>query len=207
MKVRKNRKWGYVSSDGQMILPPVVMNENNIDLWIASAPTFSYPMAYNKKAASLRNHQGEFEKKADFEARQADEALQKAYLDGKMKGFDREFAKGLVQQFKDKLSYSFSPYDPDHEVFDFTTVLTPWGQYSLHVPIAEAPAFKEFASNATPQELLSHTDFFIYMDCLQVARMTFILPDGKTYVYIHPQLKNYSGDIIPYAEIAPDLLN
>jgi hypothetical protein len=58
--------------------------------------------------------------------------------------------------------------------------------YELSVPIDAAPAFKEYMKTASQPELLQSADWGIVDDCLQILRITFTLPDGRSFTYTNP---------------------
>ena len=201
-------KCGLMQLYGEVVIPACLRRTDvSMDYWLRYVGTASYNQAREKKAAELRGKQGEFEKTADFRARQADPALQEAYVKKQLEGYDREYLLGVVAQCikdgKGSIGLHWYPYNPDEETFSFWSPLTPWGYYNLPVPVAVAPAFKEFIDKADGKALLNTSYLCVCNGTQQIASITFTLPNGKVYEYVNPDV---TPDIPVYSftELAPD---
>ena len=122
-----------------------------------------------------------------------------------MEGYDREYLLGVVaQSIKDGgIGLHWYPYNPDEETFSFWSLVTPWGYYNLAVPVAEAPAFKEFIDNADGKALLNTSYLCVCNGTQQIARITFTLPSGKVYEYVNPDVTPETP-LYPFTELAPE---
>lgn len=201
-------KCGLMQLYGEVVIPACLRRSDvSMDYWLRYVGTASYNQAREKKAAELRGKQGEFEKTADFQARQADPALQEAYISRQLKGYEREYLLGVVAQSikdgKGSIGLHWYPYNPDEETFSFWSSVTPWGYYNLPVPVAEAPAFKEFIDKADSKALLNTSYLCVCNGTQQIASITFTLPNGKVYEYVNPDV---TPDIPVYSftELAPE---
>ena len=182
----KNGKWGVFNRKGEALLPMIFVDEKTATANIPFLEFVSYSYNYRQEAQRLSATKGEFEKTADFEARKADPALQKAYVESLMKDYQKDFIDTII---KDKRTgIVLLDYDADKEMYRFkvANARTLWTDYELNVPIDAAPAFKEYVKSAPQQELLQSAKWGIVDDCAQILQITFTLPDGRSFTYSNP---------------------
>lgn len=179
----KNGQWGVFNRRGEALMPMIFENEKTVVANIPFLEFVSYSYNYKQEEERLATTKGEFEKTADFEARKADPALQKAYVDPLMKDFEARFISTITQN--KRTGIVLLDYDADKEVYRFkvNNARTLWTVYELSVPIDAAPAFKEYMQSAPQQELLQSAEWGIVDDCAQILRITFTLPDGRSFTY------------------------
>jgi hypothetical protein len=179
----KNGKWGIFNRKGETLLPMIFADEKTTLDNIQYLGFVSYSYNYKLVAKSLATYKGEFEKTADFEARKANPALQKAYVESKMEGLEERFILDITNNKRTHIV--LLDYDADNEVYRFkvSNVRTLWTVYELPVPIDAAPAFSEYIKSADHQELLQSAQWGIVDDCAQILQITFTLPDGRSYTY------------------------
>ena len=179
----KNGKWGIFNRKGETLLPMIFADEKTTMDNIQYLGFVSYSYNYKLAAKSLATCKGEFEKTADFEARKANPALQKAYVESKMEGLEERFILDITNNKRTHIV--LLDYDADNEVYRFkvSNVRTLWTVYELPVPIDAAPAFSEYIKSADHQELLQSAQWGIVDDCAQILQITFTLPDGRSYTY------------------------
>ena len=179
----KNGKWGIFNRKGETLLPMIFADEKTTLDNIQYLGFVSYSYNYKLAAKSLATYKGEFEKTADFEARKANPALQKAYVESKMEGLEERFILDITNNKRTHIV--LLDYDADNEVYRFkvSNVRTLWTVYELPVPIDAAPAFSEYIKSADHQELLQSAQWGIVDDCAQILQITFTLPDGRSYTY------------------------
>ena len=179
----KNGKWGIFNRKGETLLPMIFVDEKTVMTHIPYLEFVSYSYNYKQEVKRISATKGEYEKTADFEARKADPALQKAYVESQMKDFEQRFIGTIINDKRTVIA--FRDYDADKEVFPFivANARTLWTTYELPVPIDAAPAFSEYMKTAPQQELLQSAQWGIVDDCAQILQITFTLPDGRSYTY------------------------
>ncbi len=179
----KNGKWGIFNRKGETLLPMIFVDEKTVMTHIPYLEFVSYSYNYKQEVKRISATKGEYEKTAHFEARKADPALQKAYVESQMKDFEQRFIGTIINDKRTVIA--FRDYDADKEVFPFivANARTLWTTYELPVPIDAAPAFSEYMKTAPQQELLQSAQWGIVDDCAQILQITFTLPDGRSYTY------------------------
>ena len=179
----KNGKWDIFNRKGETLLPMIFVDEKTVMTHIPYLEFVSYSYNYKQEVKRISATKGEYEKTADFEARKADPALQKAYVESQMKDFEQRFIGTIINDKRTVIA--FRDYDADKEVFPFivANARTLWTTYELPVPIDAAPAFSEYMKTAPQQELLQSAQWGIVDDCAQILQITFTLPDGRSYTY------------------------
>lgn len=133
--------------------------------------------------AELAVTRGEFEKTTDFEARKADPALQKAYIEANLVGLEKQFIAEELSAWP-QLSFAFLRYDADREAFPVQLSGIPTAgkdTWYVSVPMSDAPEFKAFAASAKREQLLENVEWGIVEDHLQPLSAVFTLPDGKKF--------------------------
>lgn len=201
-------KRGFMDPSGKVIMPACLRRADlDMNVWLRNVGAASYDYAYEKKAQGFRTQRGEFEKTDDFKARQEDPALQDAYVQEHMEGFEREYLEGVISQTlknnKGVINFLWWAYHADDEYFAFFSAMTPYGFYRVPVSVSEAPAFKDYVEKADPKALLKTCYICVCNGTQQIARVTFALPDGKVYEYVNPDV---TPDITlyPFTELAPE---
>ncbi|MBR1637184.1 MAG: hypothetical protein IJ687_04980 [Bacteroidales bacterium] len=179
----KNGEWGVFNRRGETLLPMIFVDEKTVMTHIPYLEFVSYSYNYKQEVKRISATKGEYEKTAHFEARKADPALQKAYVESQMKDFEQRFIGTIINDKRTVIA--FRDYDADKEVFPFivANARTLWTTYELPVPIDAAPAFSEYIKSANHQELLQSAQWGIVDDCAQILQITFTLPDGRSYTY------------------------
>ncbi|MBQ7611409.1 MAG: hypothetical protein IJU74_09985, partial [Bacteroidales bacterium] len=179
----KNGEWGVFNRRGETLLPMIFVDEKTVMTHIPYLEFVSYSYNYKQEVKRISATKGEYEKTAHFEARKADPALQKAYVESQMKDFEQRFIGTIINDKRTVIA--FRDYDADKEVFPFivANARTLWTTYELPVPIDAAPAFSEYMKTAPQQELLQSAQWGIVDDCAQILQITFTLPDGRSYTY------------------------
>ena len=184
----KNGKWGVFNRRGETLLPMIFVDEKTLMTHIPYLEFVYYSYNYKQEVKRLSATKGEYEKTADFEARKADPALQKAYVEPLMKDFEQRFIGTIIENKRTVIA--FRDYDADKEVFPFIVAnpRTLWTVYELPVPIDAAPAFKEYIQSLPQEELLQSAQWGIVDDCAQILHITFTLPDGRSFTYSNPEI-------------------
>lgn len=179
----KNGEWGVFNRRGETLLPMIFVDEKTVMTHIPYLEFVSYSYNYKQEVKRISATKGEYEKTAHFEARKADPALQKAYVESQMKDFEQRFIGTIINDKRTVIA--FRDYDADKEVLPFivANARTLWTTYELPVPIDAAPAFSEYMKTAPQQELLQSAQWGIVDDCAQILQITFTLPDGRSYTY------------------------
>lgn len=182
----KDGKWGVFNRKGEALLPMIFDDEKTATDNISLLEYVSYSYCYKQEVNRLASQKGEFEKTSDFEARKADPALQKAYLEPLMKDFEQKFIALVTQN--ERSAIMLLDYDADREVYRFkvNNARTAWTVYELNVPVESAPAFKEYMSTVPMKELIQSAEWGIVNDSIQILRITFTLPDGNSFTYANP---------------------
>ena len=182
----KDGKWGVFNRRGEALLPMIFEDEKTAVANIDYLQFVSYSYNYKQMVGKLATIKGEFEKTADFEARKADPALEKAYEDSMMEDFEQRFIDAITKD--ERTTLMLLDYDADREVYRFkvNNASTMWTVYELNIPIDAAPAFKEYMKTASQEELIQSAQWGIVDDCLQILQITFTLPDGRSFTYTNP---------------------
>ena len=184
----KDGKWGIVDRKGQALIPMVLkrkLSQPEVDAVLGSLHLYSYRLARKARIEELKTTKGEYEKTADFEARQANPALQEAYVNEQMQGFEEVFVQRQLHNWKG-FGIVFMDYDADKEAFPFQLSGIPsgsWVTYYFPVPIADAPAFKEYVRSAAPKDILEGFRWGVVDDILQPLRGMILLPDGRSFSF------------------------
>lgn len=121
-----------------------------------------------------------------------------------MEGFPLLFLRSMLDKAVGSntgMTINWHNYDAEKGAFPFTSNLSAIPIYYLPVPIAEGPAFREGLSGVRTKDLLQTAKIFIYQHFAQIAEMDVKLPSGKTYHYVNPGLKGYTGPIINYSDL------
>ena len=121
-----------------------------------------------------------------------------------MEGFPLLFLKSMLANavgYSTGMTINWHDYDADKGAFPFTSNLSPIPVYYLSVPVEEGPAFRQALANVRTKELLQTVKVFIYQHFAQIAEMDVKLPSGKTYHYVNPGLKGYTGPIVKYSDM------
>ena len=185
--VSKNNKFGAVNGNGTVVVPLVYSDSYSFFYSVNDIiPTVSFTNWYKNKVKPYLTQKGKYEKEADYQARLQDKEKQEQYVIEKTKNADKEY----VDEFKNKISLSIGNYDTEAEKFTINeniivsarNSITTWNTIELAVPIKEAEAFeKNFKDMA--QDALKNATFGICYDVIAIAKITFKMPNGKTYTF------------------------
>ena len=181
--VSRDGKWGVFTRAGRPLLPMVFDSFQDVEKHLPYLEFVSYSYNRREREKELASTKGEYEKSADFEARMADPALQKAYVDAQMEDFEKQFIASVTQN--SKVDFILKDYDADREVYRFKInhIRTYWKEYEIHVPLEDAPAFKAYLQSAEQQKMLQEAEWGIVDDMIQLLHITFTLPDGRSFSF------------------------
>jgi len=203
--VKKDGKWGAKHwTDGSYILEPLILDRKDLYLYLNSLKTTDYFMIARGQRKGYGEKKDEFETQAQFEARLADPAANQAYIDKKMEGFPLLFLRSMLDKAVGSntgMTINWHNYDAEKGAFPFTSNLSAIPIYYLTVPIEDGPAFRQALASVRTKDLLQTAKIFIYQHFAQIAEMDVKLPSGKTYHYVNPGLKGYTGPIINYSDL------
>lgn len=189
--VEKNGQWGVRSIFGQEILKVRYPKDfRALNLAMARVTDYSYSWYLRKRAAQIIDTKGEFETTAEFEARKKDPAVQQNFLENELKDADRDFLKQQVA--RQKISLLLGEYNADQGCFKIITPGYTENSYQLYIKREDAKQFKE-SFGAMKEASAASVKLFVHDDALAVAWIQFVMPDGRTYDYIHPALEGYDG--------------
>jgi hypothetical protein len=186
--VCKDGRWGICDRKGETVLPLAFESEQSAGATLVLLPHFSFRYARKALETELAGTKGEFEKEESFRARRSDPSLQQTYLDEHLKGFTPEaFIESVLEEFKQTIT--FKPYDTEKEGFPFQLPgVNPWEVFFFPVPIADAPAFKEYVSSLSQAERMNAVSGWCLVDNLiQPVQVSFTLPDGRSFTYQNPR--------------------
>jgi hypothetical protein len=130
---------------------------------------------------------GEFEKKENWQQR-VNETTRNAKIAELIKEAEQKYID--LRSKSIKLDMTLELYDVENEVFLIKNI---FGNLLVHVPIAEAPAFK-----ANWNSIKNTPKYTIANDHLALAEVSFITPDNKTYTYSNQASLNYAVADINY---------
>ena len=203
--VKQDGKWGVKRwADGSYIMEPLVLDRSKVLYYLGTLKTFDYEMMERDQRASYSTGKDEFETQAQYEARQADPAVNAVYVDKKMEGFPLLFLRTQIKKAAESgsgMTIGWHDYDVDRQAFPFSSNLSPIPIYYLPVPIEEGPAFREALASVRTKDLLQTAKIFIYQHFAQIAEMDITLPSGKVYHYVNPGLAGYTGPIVKYSDL------
>lgn len=183
-------RWGVVNRKGEFLLPVIFESEKAAGSALPWLPHFSYRYARQALEKELAGTKGEFEKEESFQARKSDPSAQQAYLEEKLKDFTPDsFIQSVLKEYKQ--TFTFKPYDTEKECFPFQLPgVNPWEVFYLPVPIADAPAFKEYVSALPQKERMDAVSGWCLVgDLIQPAQVSFTLPDGRSFTYKNPSAR------------------
>ncbi|MCR4843417.1 MAG: WG repeat-containing protein [Bacteroidales bacterium] len=203
--VKQDGKWGVKRwADGSYIMEPLVLDRSKVLYYLGTLKTFDYEMMERDQRALYSTVKDEFEAQAQYEARQADPAVNAVYVDKKMEGFPLLFLRAQIKKAAESgsgMTIGWHDYDVDRQAFPFSSNLSPIPIYYLPVPIEEGPAFREALASVRTKDLLQTAKIFICQHFAQIATLDITLPDGKTYHYVNPGLEGYTGPIVNYSDL------
>src|SRR5574344_1940561 len=184
----RNGKWGLVDTAGNILIPFKYSKKNLMNVQAMFYPLNSFSIyVYNRYHLWQK---GEFESRADFEARQKDPEVQRAYLASIIHVAEKEFISRISEDKSGVLI--LSSYNPDDQTFTFSHSLIFSETYHIAVPKDDAPMFKsEFDS--MKGEALRNASYFICEDAVSLRGLTFTASNGKTFVYENPASQTCGG--------------
>ena len=174
----KGGQYGIIHENGQVLIPLIYVDPVQVKQVLNTYKDIAFSVWYQNTADKLMKEKGEFEKQEDFEARCNDARLQMEYLEENM-GAQTETIY-LTEMKKNGVSISLGRYDSEKECFPIYFKPASWNGFSLPIPIAEAPAFKE-AFDQIKDVALKDASFCIRHDSIAIDEITFTLPSGKNY--------------------------
>ena len=203
--VKKDGKWGVKHwTDGTYILEPLILDRSRLLSYLNSLKTTDFEMMARDQREAYSTSKDEFETQAQFEARKADPAANQAYVDRKMEGFPLLFLRAQLRKSAESssgMTINWHDYDAEKGAFPVTSNLSAIPIYYLPVPIEEGPAFREALSSIRTKDILQTVKVFLYQHFAEIAEMDVSLPSGKTYHYVNPGLKGYTGPILKYSDL------
>ena len=130
---------------------------------------------------------GEFESNADFEARKNDPSMTADYIKSLLPAAEKAFTTAIIG---DDAHLILSHYDAETECFKFSIDKILQDTYSIKVPRADAPLFKEEFNSFAAQALAS-ARYFIQNDMLALRSITFTTSAGKVFSFENPEAEGY----------------
>ncbi len=210
--VSKNNKFGAVNSEGQVIVPAVYDDVTTFCNQVNDIlPLTSFTIWCTDKVKNYVNEKGKYEKEADYQARMNDQEKQKQYVLEKMEkagieytdqfkdkitieldGYDAEAEKFIIKEYvnfpatKTNVTTTYkqegNKQTKTEKISDNGKKLLSWNKIELAVPIKEAEEFEKNFKNMT-QEALKNATYGIQYDIISISKITFTMPDGKTYTF------------------------
>lgn len=187
--VSKDKKFGAVNSAGTVIVPLIFDKATSPYYAVRDIlPDVSFSYWYKNRVTPYLTQKGKYEKEADYQARLKDKEKQEKYIAENTKNADKEY----IEEFKDKIILLLGKYDTEKEIFNIREnikivknnkdVIGELNVMELSVPIKEAEEFeKNF--NKIKQEALKNATYGICYDKIAIAKITFKMPNGKTYTF------------------------
>lgn len=201
---KRDGKWGAYTPEGDCIMPEMLVDFSKRFYYMGTLPSQSYYYAIKEQANILKNTKGEFETTEQFELRRNDPQREAEYLDNALASYAKGF---IVQKLRDAnanrggVSVKFGAYNMDKQMFPFVCTVSAMPIYDLSIPYQEGPAFKEASTTFKASEYLPTSSYFICDGFVQIAEITFTLPDGKSYHYTHPKLAENKGPVVKYTDV------
>ena len=168
--------YGVIDMDGNVIIPAMYPDPEIIDEVLKEYMNISYSMWFEEKAAKIRANKDEFEKQEHFEARQADPALQEAFVQVKLADARDTY---LQEMLRKGVNIKLGKYDAERECFPVYFSPVAWNGFTVPIPLDQAPAFKE-TFESMKKEALDGATYTVRNDAIGISRITFTLPDGQT---------------------------
>ena len=203
--VSKDNKFGAVNSAGTVFVP-LKYDEATGPYYAVRdiLPDVSFSYWYKKKVTPYLTQKGKYEKEEDYQVRLQDKEKQEKYIAEKTKNADKEY----IEEFKDKIVLSLGKYDTEKEYFTILEnikivennkeviktegnikivkknkeVIKTVEYINLPVPIKKAEEFEKNFSKIQ-QEALKTATYGIQYDKIAIAKITFKIPNGKTYTF------------------------
>ena len=187
--VSKNNKFGAVNSAGTVIVPLIFDKATSPYYAVRDIlPDVSFSYWYKNKVTPYLTQKGKYEKEADYQARLQDKEKQEKYIAEKTKNADKEY----IEEFKDKILLLLGKYDTEKEIFNIREnikivknnkeVIGELNVMELSVPIKEAEEFEKNFSKIK-ENALKNATYGIQYDKIAIAKITFKMPNGKTYTF------------------------
>jgi hypothetical protein len=187
--VSKDNKFGAVNTVGTVFAPLIYNSATGPYYALRDIfPDVSFSYWYKNKVKPYLTQKGKYEKEEDYQARIKDNSKQEQYILEKTKDAVKEY----IEKFKDKIILVLDKYDTEREYFNIhekikivknnKEVMKTVDYIYLPVPIKEAEAFEKNFKNITEDALKTAT-YGICYDKIAIAKITFKMPDGKTYTF------------------------
>lgn len=179
----KDEKWGLLDNDGNTLIPCIYSSYDGVAATVKNVfKKLSYTLWYNAEAAKYKQ-KGEFEKTDHYNARIADPALQKAYVEEMMQGSQETYLKKIRSEITLVI---LGKYNADDECFTIVPACKEsgapvlWRIFKLNVPIAEAPSFKE-QFDSIKEAALAGAKLSVKQDIATIESICFTSKEGKKY--------------------------
>ncbi len=210
--VSKDNKFGAVDGSGTVLVPliysdPISFYDSVKDM----VPMVSFTNWYRNKVKPYLTTKSKYEKESDFQARMNDPKKQEQYVAEKMKNagkdyvdefknkisvelgsYDAETEKFVIKEYVNfaatkKTVTETVKYEGDKKITtknysDDSKKLLSWNTIELSVPTKEAEAFEKNFKNMT-EDALKNATYGICCDVIAIAKITFKMPNGKTYTF------------------------
>ena len=174
--VDKGDLYGVIDMEGNEIIPAMYPDPEVVDEVLKEYMNISYSMWFEERAAKIRANKDEFEKQEHFEARQADPALQEAFVQEKLADARDTYLQEMLRR---GVNIKLGKYDAERECFPVFFSPAAWNAFSVPIPLDQAPAFKQ-AFESMKKEALDGATYSVRNDAIGISRITFTLPDGQT---------------------------
>lgn len=216
--VRINGKFGFINSGGRTVIPYLYDSVSPFSDGLADVVKDGFPGCINvrgewfdsrddamrsfssyarpfiEKDVNEWQKKGEFEKTSAWMAR-VNEVTRKARIDSLMAVAKTRFISEMGKTVENRRE--IVAYDADGEVFMIKDSV--FGNILVPVPVGDAPAFK-----ANFSEITGDNRYCVTCDTLGLAEASFVLPDGRKYLYRNDAAVEFSSLNIDYSFDAVD---
>ena len=171
-------------------LIPFMKDKDMFDLLVMFYPRNSFSVfVWNNYKLWAK---GEFESKADYEARRRNPSKTEGYVASLIPAAEKAFVSAIIGK---DAKLILSRYDAEEETFVFSVDKILQDTYKISVPRTDAPLFKaEFDSIST--DALATAKYFILNDMLSLRSITFTTAEGKTFRFDNPAAEGYSQPLL-----------
>lgn len=171
-------------------LIPFMKDKDMFDLLVMFYPRNSFSVfVWNNYKLWAK---GEFESKADFEARRRDPSKTEGYVASLIPAAEKAFVSAIIGK---DAKLILSRYDAEEETFVFSVDKILQDTYKISVPRTDAPLFKAEFDSIFP-DALATAKYFILNDMLSLRSITFTTAEGKTFRFDNPAAEGYSQPLL-----------
>ena len=216
--VQINGKCGFINATGKTVIPYIYESASAFSDGLADVVKDGFPGCINvrgewfdsrddaKRSFSsyarpfIEKNVNEWQKKGEFEKTTAwmarvNEVTRKARIDSLMSAVKSRFISEMGKTVESRRE--IVAYDADGEVFMIKDSV--FGNILVPVPVADAPDFKANFSRIT-----GDNRYCVTCDTLGLAEASFVLPDGRKYLYRNGAAVEFSSLNIDYSFDAID---